>query len=223
MKTGKHAGRLITLVAAAGLVLMILAGHIQGQDPASAAVVKIKGAPRLVRAQKETPLTKNMTVLFEDEIVTGARDSLVLRFATNDVLNIGPLSRVRIARPPAGGARIRVDHKQGFVWAKVEKLSASDNRFEVHTPTAVAGVRGTAFSSVVESPEKSWFCVCEGQVQVSAGGQAVVARQGQAVNTLASGGPQPPRSDMHLLEKATEATRPCFSCHQGGYNRDNQY
>ena len=223
MKPTSIAIRISAALAAVVLVLGTPAVRTPGADPVSATVVKIKGSPRLVRAHKESALARNTPLQWEDEIVTGAGDSLVIRFATNDILNIGALTRVRLATPPAGGAQVRIDHEQGFVWAKVEKLSAGKDRFEVKTPTAVAGVRGTAFSSVVESPDKSWFCVCEGRVQVTSGEQTVTAVQGQSVTAPGAGALTPPAPDHRLLEKASDATRPCFQCHQGGYSRDTLY
>ncbi|MEF9437563.1 MAG: FecR family protein, partial [Candidatus Mariimomonas ferrooxydans] len=39
----------------------------------------------------------------------------------------------------------------GKLYTKVKKLLAPDSKFEIHTPTAVAAVRGTEWISVVES------------------------------------------------------------------------
>ncbi|MEF9426005.1 MAG: FecR family protein [Candidatus Mariimomonas ferrooxydans] len=45
----------------------------------------------------------------------------------------------------------------GKLYTKVKKLLAPDSKFEIHTPTAVAAVRGTEWISVVESNPGSTF------------------------------------------------------------------
>ncbi len=50
---------------------------------------------------------------------------------------------------------VRASLSEGRVWNKVEKLSGSQDQFEIHTPNAVATVRGTTFFCESEplSPE----------------------------------------------------------------------
>lgn len=188
---------------------------------ASAKAERVKGKPVVVRDGEKSVLKNGATVNEGDEISTGQGDSLNVKFGTGDVLIIGTLTRLKIAKQTDDGG-VSIDHKEGFTWAKVKKIS-SGKRFQISTPTAVAGVRGTGFSSVVESKEKSWFCVCEGGIDVSASGREVRANRGQSVSVGASGGPGKPRPDKRLLEKPTRFTKNCFNCHQGGHAREDMY
>lgn len=42
----------------------------------------------------------------------------------------------------------------------------SQGDFYINTPTAVAGIRGTAFCLKIESPIKTYFCVCNGIINL---------------------------------------------------------
>lgn len=54
----------------------------------------------------------------------------------------------------------------GKLWAKVARLSSAQSRFEVQTPTAVAGVRGTVFRVEVDPDTATRVAVEEGEVEV---------------------------------------------------------
>lgn len=53
----------------------------------------------------------------------------------------------------------------GECWASVKKMLGGENKFEVATPTAVAGVAGTKYR-VVASKDYSRFLVYDGKIQV---------------------------------------------------------
>jgi len=54
----------------------------------------------------------------------------------------------------------------GKLWAKVAKLSSAQARFQVETPTAVAGVRGTVFRVEIDADTTTRVAVEEGEVEV---------------------------------------------------------
>lgn len=210
--------RILCVAAAALAPLLFLESAAPGA--ASGRVVKLQGHPKLFSNQKERPVAVNAEVVEGDVITTGAGESLVVKFSTGDALFIGPLSKVTVTMP--GKNQVRVKHDKGFVWAKARKLSG-DRRFEVQTPTAVAGVRGTAFSSIVESDDRAWFCVCDGDVDVASGGRSVTASRGEVVNATGAEGVSAPMGSHNKLESMMPASRECFRCHQGGFSRDNLY
>lgn len=211
----------LAAIACAFAVLWLFFEPARTPGAASAKAERVKGKPVVVRDGVETVLANGAAVMEGDEISSGPGDSLNLKFASGDTLVIGPLTRLKITKQSEGGG-VNIAHERGFAWAKVKKLSGG-SRFQVSTPTAVAGVRGTAFSSVVESKENSWFCVCEGGIDVSAGDGKVRATRGQSVSVGAGGVPGKPRPDKRLLEKPTPFTKNCFNCHQGGHVRDDMY
>ena len=66
-----------------------------------------------------------------------------------------------------------IHHKKGFIFNKIEKGSSD---FSVHTPTAVAGVRGTSFSSQIDENSSS-FMLLHGKIQI----QEVSDKEGKTI------------------------------------------
>lgn len=85
----------------------------------------------------------------------------------------------------------------GRVVARVLKLVLGNSRFEIETPSGVAGVRGTAFLVEVDPRGRSLVAVFSGAVQVSgtgrAGTEAVLVRPDEEARVEAEGaGPTAP-------------------------------
>jgi len=85
---------------------------------------------------------------------------------------VGPLSTMKIAKLSTSirGAQTDMGIDLGKSWMMVKKLRSQKDSFKVSTPSAVAGVRGTYFSSEVEQTADSTFDVFEGEVDVAAKG-----------------------------------------------------
>jgi hypothetical protein len=207
------------------LILGIISAHAiknaAAGDPLSGKAVKIEGSPQLLRGGEKSTLTKTTIVNSGDTIITGPRDSLILKLNTGDVIVIAKITNFKLTAGSLDKPAMSLDLKQGAVWAKVKKPQTGDRVFEVKTPTAIAGVRGTSFSATVESDKKSWFCICEGRLSISREGKTSDAKQGEAVVSDTS--LKKPAPDAKLLEHPGEFTQNCLSCHQGGYKRDSVY
>lgn len=88
----------------------------------------------------------------------------------------------------------------GRVWIRVLKVLSHKSKFEVLTPTATAGVRGTVFSVAVTPEGKTLVSVKEGAVALDSAGKQALVQKGQM--TVASGGAarvQPLASDEDKL------------------------
>jgi len=57
----------------------------------------------------------------------------------------------------AGVRSVSLDHTKGRLWNRVEKLTSSEDRYEVRTPNAVASVRGTTIISDGKFDFPNWF------------------------------------------------------------------
>jgi hypothetical protein len=103
---------------------------------------------------------------------TGAAGLVEIRFDGRNILQVAPDSVVEVGIDAA--TRTVAIERGGIaaVFARLKTLGA-DGAFTVRTPTAVAGVRGTVFYVRVESAESTYFCTCNGAVDLgdSAGGR----------------------------------------------------
>jgi len=60
--------------------------------------------------------------------------------------------------------------KQGWLAGLTRKIFKNDRTFLVRTPTVVAAVRGTSFCTKVENPDSTYFCVCNGKIELKKSG-----------------------------------------------------
>jgi hypothetical protein len=77
--------------------------------------------------------------------------------------------------------------KAGRVWVHVVRMLSADSKFEISTPTATAGVRGTTFAVEVGQDGATDVFVYEGAVEVTAGKQSLSVKAGQAMAVAGDG------------------------------------
>ena len=88
-----------------------------------------------------------------------------------------------------------------FGWFLKKRKNPEKAHFRIKTKTAVAGVRGTKFM-IEERPKKTYFCVCEGELEVSKDQQVVALKKGydlwqkQTSNTLGT----PQYAQLNMLD-----------------------
>lgn len=140
--------------------------------PARVKVTSVQGDVKLVTANSEEELSTLHTIRLGDKVVTGEESSVMMRFADNSELLLGSGSELIFDVLSQWGRTGMVDSRmrlvKGNVEGRVKKLIGPKSKFEVHTPSAVATVRGTEFRvRVGEQNSKIAFNeVSEGKVQV---------------------------------------------------------
>lgn len=97
-----------------------------------------------------------------DSVRTGKDSRAELSFSDGSTIRLGENSKFLIRQ---NGTTRSFTLLSGKFWAKVAKLSERA-RFEVESPTAVAGVRGTVFKVEVDQDSTSRVAVEEGEVEV---------------------------------------------------------
>lgn len=165
-----------------GFIIFVFYGFVCPPDPAEAAkevgqFISVSGEVEVLRDGKD-PALQVMTgnpVMEKDMIRTKSRSRAVIRFVDGNTLAIDQRSRVDISeyitekdifkgdiRLPYGKVEAAVDPRV------VQKISqAKGNRFEIRTPTGVAGVRGTTFSVMTTETGDTEVYVSDGIVVVS--------------------------------------------------------
>lgn len=92
-----------------------------------------------------------------------ADDSTTIRIASNTTLEIEEY----VSHPGSDEKHTSLVVWCGKIIGRVQKMLDSDSTFEIHTPTAIAGIRGTAFAVEVEESGESRVSVYTGQVRVA--------------------------------------------------------
>ena len=68
----------------------------------------------------------------------------------------------------------------GYLWSRLRPYLGRDARPVLHTPTAVLGVRGTGFDTVVAEDSSSAIVVDEGAVEITTEQATLMLNQGQS-------------------------------------------
>lgn len=179
-----------------GSTLLIPAALARAQ-PSTAEVVHVAGPAGLQvdAAAASTPLVAGARAGEGAQIDVGEGGFVTLRLADGSLVRLpaGTRARLRELRhaPAAGHVQSRIQLEQGRVDATVTPLPTPRSRFEVITPRAVGGVRGTTFGVAVGPGGDLIGDVREGAIEVrslagSRGAPAMVragqgARVGQVI------------------------------------------
>ena len=129
------------------------------------------------------PLKGAANVLAGSVIRTAPGASVSLSYVDGTRLRIGSealLTVLKCQLNRATGAEtslFRLD--MGEVAVRVRKLLSGESKFEISTPTATAGVRGTRFTLAVNPQGDTTLAVTEGEVALQSAGGLVAVKPGQ--------------------------------------------
>ncbi len=195
------------------LLLLALAAPASGAEPeriGTASIVLGKVQVRHAGAEKWGRLQPGEALFLGDRIRTAASSSARLKLNDGSSMSMAAASELELNEfvyKPQGERRSFFKLWSGKVKAAVSKYLAGRNKFELGTPTAVAGVRGTEF--VVETGpegEGSTVTVLEGSVDVRSSDPKIPGNIVLAAGGRSQVGPSlPPGAALMLDEAALRA------------------
>lgn len=113
---------------------------------------------------------ESMSLNQGDTVYTGASSSVTLNLSNGDAdITLGENAEINVSdlNTSDGNKKSKLKVWAGSMWVKVKSLAGSDDEFEVETPTAVMGVRGTQFFVTVD-PKTGVIKMAVGAGKVSA-------------------------------------------------------
>ena len=130
-----------------GLFSTLLVEPVQAKSSRTAKIMEVKGTVHIKKAggSKSFRAYKNMNLNQGDHISTEARSSVVLTVLDRkDEITIGANSDLYVSelRDKSNSKKSKLSMTSGSMWVKASSLTGSDE-FEIETPTAIMGVRGT--------------------------------------------------------------------------------
>jgi hypothetical protein len=160
--------------------------------PATADVLWVRGAPRLLLADGTNAVTVVGVTLGEGtRVTTQAGEAVGVRLSTGATITVGEGADVAFgelrAVPAAGAAHTAIDLRRGRIQNAVPSGGAPRQRYQIRTPVVTTAVRGTTFRVGVDDDGRSALAeVTDGTVGVSrdavaldvAAGFGTVAREG---------------------------------------------
>jgi len=163
------------------------------RQPEPARATSVTGSVQLISGidGRKTSLTKDTLIRVGDEVHSGT-GAATITLADGSEVRLSPDSRLVFNRLTQYGKSGMVDTRlrlnQGEVHTRVKPVIDGGARFEIETPSAIAAVRGTAFS-LQTGPEGTSLQVTEGVVdfgapnqnqRIPAGYSATVANDGRS-------------------------------------------
>lgn len=134
-----------------GLISLFTVDTAEAKTARTAVVEEVTGTVHVKKAggTKTYRAYKNMTLNYGDHIRTENDSSIVIKVVDReDEITIGSNAELLISdlkEDEQGNKKSKFKAWAGSIWAKASSLLGLDDEFEIETPTAIMGVRGTNF------------------------------------------------------------------------------
>lgn len=152
----------------------------QASGPNDGKVVLAHGDVVIRSNDTSTKAVPGVLVRQGDQVRTGRDGGVRLLLGGSAVVDLGANTSMVVTRAGTSSSETKLKVWSGRLWARVSSLFGNDAKFEVESPNAVAGVRGTEFIFDV-APDGST------DITVLGGAVAVTARDGGPARLLEIG------------------------------------
>ncbi|MFH1538481.1 MAG: FecR family protein, partial [bacterium] len=157
------------MFAVVGVICLFLMGTISQAIPVKATMSSIVGDVQIMPPGGSwQPATEGGMIENGTEIKTGAKSSCVLRWSSQNTMKLTPFTQFTVKSididPRTKTVKSDLDMFAGKVKLRAEKLQNPNSRFEVTTPSAVAGVRGTT-GDVEQGADEASIITRDGMIE----------------------------------------------------------
>jgi hypothetical protein len=128
------------------LISVCLAGNAAGQISAGT-IKEVSGTAEVQRNGRAIAAAPGMPILVADKLETSRRSSVTVELIDGSQLVVSDVSSIVIDRTMTSAADSTVELFKGKLRSIVNIAAGRPAGFEVHTPNAVASVRGTDFET----------------------------------------------------------------------------
>lgn len=153
-------------------IIFFLVINVQAGDAIAGKVSIIKGKVFLTRGLTKISLKKDDTIL-ESDIIESEVGTARITMIDSNLVDVYPRSKVEISKyifkPSQDQKEVELKVDFGKIKSTVnQKYDGAKNKYQVKTPSAVAGVRGTVFTTEYDAANKiSKIITIEGLVAVT--------------------------------------------------------
>ncbi|MBW1799583.1 MAG: FecR domain-containing protein [Deltaproteobacteria bacterium] len=188
--------RLIILVFSLLLSTLFIGKPVQAGEINVGQIREVKQPVTVVRGDGQKVTAEEKLPLFAgDQIVTGKAGSVRFTIENGGEFRLGEESQASVDELSSRDAdenppKLRL--VLGYLWSKIMKIKGGKAALEIYTPTAVAGIRGTEFETVVSLDAGTVVTVDEGSVEVSNDEASIRVDQGKMTEVELDGKPSTP-------------------------------
>lgn len=141
--------RFIAILLCIILVLTGLPIKSFAAEKTSATLIELKGDVQIIRSGGEKPFKAflNMKLSEGDRIITGSSATAKIQLDDEVVISLAENTSIYLSelRTSKDSKQSSISLQSGGVGSSIKKKLTDNSRFEIKTPTAVMGVRGTEF------------------------------------------------------------------------------
>lgn len=140
-------------------------------------ITKIIGKVSIIREKKKIAISVNSYLYGKDRVIVGPGSEIHLIYNTLGVFKLKENTDIELT---SLGIDTQIKVRKGKLLTALRKLTKKQ-KFKIHAPTAIAGVRGTSFFINADS-EKAEIAVLTGSVEVKSGSsKSIVEKHKNAV------------------------------------------
>lgn len=149
-------------VAIAALLLAVSACD---KKPAAvgAADAAISGLGGDITVNGQKGIAIGRKIAFGDSIETGEKSFCEITVNEKNIFRIGAGSKLTYKISTDSNL---IEVERGWFAGVTRKIFTKQLEYLIKTPTVTAGVRGTSYCAKVESANKTYFCVCNGTIEL---------------------------------------------------------
>lgn len=209
----KRASNLTWFIAVLLTVLLIFPSPLPAQGQSAGQIARMIGSVNLQHGPRVSLASSGAKVFWGDQVTTLADGRARISLDDGSILNVGSNSSLKIIQHDAANQRTDIQLAYGRLRASAVRLARPGASFQVRTPTAVAGVVGTAFDigyendittlSVTEGSVN--FCNLKGQCVTVPAGYTSSIRDDQPPSTPT---PTSPSTTSDNLQSTSVGTGP---------------
>ena len=138
--------------------------------------VSVKGFIGDVKVNGKEITGTGQVLIPGDVIESGKNSTCDVLVNKNNIIRIGADSKATL-HITSKDSFIAIE--KGWMAGVTRSKFTSEGRYSVKTPTVVAGIRGTSFCLKVEDEKNSYFCVCNGTIELKGKG----SQEGESVTS----------------------------------------
>lgn len=169
------------------LLLVFCTSTVAHADATSGTLVARQGDVRvMLPGAAEAAAQEGQALPPGTHVRTGVGGSAEVRFADGSVLKMESDSQLQLSAVNRAAKKTAIVMFFGRIWSKVMRAGGDATTFDIKTPNATCGVRGTEFTTMVANDGSARVSVQDGQVVVA--GDASSAQVGPLQQVEASDG-----------------------------------
>jgi len=179
------------------LVLCLLASPpAMSADILAGTVTRLQGMAQALRNNFGRPLSENMEIFVGERIVTGAATRIELRMIDGAVITLGDNTSITIDAYDNDAGRATMDVTNGVFLATSGAIAKyGPNRFQMKTPSAVLGIRGTTVWGQQKPDHLAVLMLSGTSVKITtASGAVVLSKPNDGTDSFAGRPPTQPKT-----------------------------